>query len=217
MGLKAVGCEPHNPGIGPLAREGLVRDSSSLEGLLQEWSHICGSQFPGRGGGDAWRHRSSHFRESQLRLHLLYRKEKRELNSSAVRRELARREELTTMFHKGRVFLFMIQQRTSLAFKKNLGTGFPWRQLPNNPIQSTLIMSVCAALGFSQEVQNLTSFLILAVFVSSDSSLPVCRQRPPGVEDPAGGVPLDRRVLGGSAQLPKMHNGTIGRSRLGDL
>ena len=136
-------------------------------------------------------HRSSHFSESQLRLHLLDRKDKRELNSSGLRRELARCEEMTTMFHEGRVFLFVVQQCTSLAFKKNLGTGFPWRQLPNNPTQP--------------------------VFVSSDSSLPVCRQRPPGVEDPAGGVPLDRRVLGGSAQLPKMHNGTIGRSRLGDL
>ena len=121
------------------------------------------------------------------------------------------------MFHKGRVFLRMIQQRTSLAFEKNLGTGFPWRQLPNNLIQPTLITPVRAALGFSQEVQYLTSFLILAVLVSSDSSLPVCRQRPPGVEDPAGGVPLDRRVPCGSSQLPKMHNGTIGRSRLGDL
>ena len=121
------------------------------------------------------------------------------------------------MFHKGRVFLCVIQQCTSLAFEKNLGMGFPWRQLPNNLIQPTLITSVCAALGFSQEVQYLTSFLILAVLVSPDSSLPVCRQRPPGVEDPAGGVPLDRRVPCGSAQLPKMHNGSTGRSRLGDL
>ena len=53
------------------------------------------------------------------------------------------------MFHEGRVFLFMVQQCTSLAFKKNLGAGFPWRQLPNNPIQPTLIVSVCATLGFS--------------------------------------------------------------------
>ena len=60
----------------------------------------------------------------------------------------------------------------------------------------------------------MTSFLIFAVLVSSDSSLPVCRQRPPGMEDSAGEVPLDRRVPCGSSQLPKMHNSTIGRSRL---
>ena len=146
---------------------------------MQERSHSCSSQFPGRGGGDAWRHRSSHFGESQLRLHLLDREDKRKLNSSAVRRGLARCEELATMFHKGRVFLCVIQQCTSLAFEKNLGMGFPWRQLPNNLIQPTLITSVRAALGFSQEVQYVTSFLILAVLVSPDSSLPVCRQRPP--------------------------------------
>ena len=106
------------------------------------------------------------------------------------------------MFHKGRVFLCMIQQCISLAFEKNLGMGFPWRQLPNNLIQPTLITPVCAALGSSQKVQYLTSFLILAVLVSPDSSLPVCRQRPPGVEDPARGFTNGLRASGSTLLSP---------------
>ena len=100
---------------------------------MEEWSHISGCQLPGRGGGDAWRHRSSHFSESQLRLHLFDRKDERELNSSAVRRELARCEEIATMFHEGRVFLFMVQQYTSLAFKKNLGCEVSMAPIAEQP------------------------------------------------------------------------------------
>ena len=115
------------PAIGPLLRQGLVCHSSSLKGLLQERRHLCGCQVPGRSGGDAWRHRCSHFGESELRLNLFNRKDKRELNSSAVRRGLKRSEEISTVLYEGSVFLFVVKQDTSLALKKNLSAGLPWR------------------------------------------------------------------------------------------